>query len=126
MSINIQQVPNAPPGYTLANKKVMVHDQAAPLASSTVMVAATSLASGVVSGEYNAPMWKESDGDMTAGLTTFTHITLVGATQMNFIIVNKVIEFIDEDFTFNSGTGTITRVNQWFAGDKMITPFKSA
>lgn len=125
MAINIQQVPNAPGGYSLTGKKVMVHDQSAPLESSTVMVNATSLGGdGGSDGSYAAPMWKEADGDMTAGLTTFSHASLIGATEMNFIIVNKVIEFIDDDYTFNSGTGTITRTNQWFAGDKMVTPHK--
>lgn len=124
MAINIQQIPNAPGGYVLAGKKVMVHDQSEPLATSTVLVNATDFAAGGV--QYAAPMWKESDGDMTAGLFTFTHASLVGASEMNFIIVNKVIEFIDEDYTFVSGTGTITRTNQWFSGDKMITPHKPA
>lgn len=123
MSINIQQVPNAPGGYSLTGKKVMVHDQSAPLESSTVMVAATSFGNS-----YAAPMWKETDGDLVAGLATFTHADLIGATEMNFIIVNKAIEFIDDDYTFVSGTGTITRLNGnlWQAGDKMVTPYKPA
>ncbi len=124
MSINIQQVPNAPGGYSLTGKKVMVHDQTAPLAASTVMVNATSLATGGSVVGYAAPMWKESDGDMTAGLNTFSDASLIGATDINFIIVNKIIEFIDEDYTFNDVTGTITRTNIWFAGDKMVTPYK--
>lgn len=124
MSINIQQVPNAPGGYSLAGKKIMCHDQSAPLPTSTVMIPATTFAAG--GNSYSAPIWKESDGDMTAGLTTFTHASLIGATEMNYIIVNKVIEYIDEDYTFNSGTGTITRVNTWAPNDKMITPFKPA
>ena len=124
MSINIQQVPNAPGGYSLTGKKVMVHDQTAPLATSTVMVNATSLATGGSVIGYAAPMWKESDGDMTAGLNTFSDASLIGASDINFIIVNKIIEFIDEDYTFNDVTGTITRTNIWFAGDKMVTPYK--
>jgi hypothetical protein len=124
MSINIQQVPNAPGGYSLTGKKVMVHDQTAPLATSTVMVNATSLATGGSVIGYAAPMWKESDGDMTAGLNTFSDVSLIGASDINFIIVNKIIEFIDEDYTFNDATGTITRTNIWFAGDKMVTPYK--
>lgn len=123
MSINIQQVPNAPVGYSLTGKKVMVHDQTAPLATSTVMVNASTFGGGA---NYAAPMWKESDADMTVGLTTFQHNNLIGASEMNFIIVNKVIEFIDDDYIFNSGTGTITRTNIWFAGDKMVTPYKPA
>lgn len=122
--INIHGVPDAPGGYSLTGKKVMVHDDSAPLATSTVKVLATDLAGSGSGGGYEAPMWKEADGDMTAGLNTFTHASIVGATEMNYIIVNKVIEFIDEDYTFD-GT-TITRTNIWFAGDKMITPFKPA
>lgn len=122
MAINIHGIPNAPVGYSLTGKKIMVHDPLAPLATSTKLYPADSIGSG----GYAAPMWKEADGDMTAGLTTFTHTSLIGATQMNFIIVNKVIEFIDEDYTFDIDTGTITRVNAWAEDDKMITPHKPA
>lgn len=122
---DIYGIPNAPGGYSLTGKKVMVHDQTQPPGTSTVLVAATALA-GAGGGGYSAPMWTEAGGDMTAGLTTFGHASLIGATEMNFIIVNKVIEFINEDYTFNSGTGIITRVNTWQVGDKMITPFKPA
>lgn len=125
--ITIHGVPNAPGGYSLIGKKVMVHDLTAPLESSTVLVAATAFGGGAGSGSgYAAPIWKEADGDMTAGLTTFSDASLIGATEMNFIIVNKVIEFIDDDFTFNSVTGEITRTNPWVVGDKMITPYKPA
>lgn len=124
-AINIHGVPNAPGGYSLTGKKVMVHDPVAALDSSTVLVDATDLGSG--SGGYSAPIWKESMGQLVVGQTDFTSASLIGATEMNFIIVNKVIEFIDEDYTFNSATGTIDRApNQWFAGDKMITPHKTA
>jgi len=102
----------------------MVHDPVAPLATSTVMVPATDFSGS--GGGYAAPIWTEADGDLTAGLTTFTNASLIAATEMNFIIVNKVIEFIDEDYTFNDVTGTITRNNQWAAGDKMVTPHKPA
>lgn len=102
----------------------MVHDPTAPLATSTVLFDADGFAGA---GSYAAPMWKEANGDMVAGQTDFTHASLIGATQMNYIIVNKIIEFIDEDYTFDSVTGTIDRApNQWFAGDKMITPHKTA
>ena len=122
MSINIQQIPNAPGGYSLTGKKIMVHDQTAPLATSTVMVNATSLG-GVGGGDsYAAPMW--TDADFTAGLNTFQHNDLIGASEINFIIVNKVIEFIGDDYIFDDVTGTITRTNIWFAGDKMVTPYK--
>lgn len=97
----------------------MVHNQSAPLASSTLLIPA-----GTLGASYAAPMWKESDGDMTAGLFTFVHANLIGATEMNYIIVNKVIEFIDDDYTFDNVTGTITRTNPWIAGDKMVTPYK--
>lgn len=113
--INIQQIDDAGPSYSLVGKKVMVHDDTAPLATSTVLVPAEAFG--------RAPMWKQADGDMTAGLTTFTHADLIGM-ELNYIIVNKVIEFIDEDYTFNPATGTITRVNLWQVGDKMITPYK--
>jgi hypothetical protein len=122
MAINIHGIPNAPVGYSLTGKKIMVHDPLAPLSSSTKLYPTSNLGGG-----YAAPMWKESEGDMTAGLTTFTHASLVGATEMNFIIVNKNIEFIDEDYTFDSVTGEIDRSpNEWQAGDKMITPHKPA
>lgn len=104
----------------------MVHDQTAPLASSTVMVNATAFTGGVSGSGYAAPVWKETDGDMTSGLNTFQDNSLIGASEINYIIVNKVIEFIDEDYTFNDVTGTITRVNIWFPGDKMVTPYKPA
>lgn len=120
--INIHGVPNAPGGYSLTGKKIMSHDPLAPLATSTVLIDPSTLGRD----QYKAPMWKESDGDLTAGLTTFTNASLISATEINFIIVNKVIEFIDEDYTFVSGTGTITRVNQFQVGDKMITPYKPA
>lgn len=124
MAINTSGIPNAPDGYSLTGKKIMVHDPSAPITANTVLYPASSLGGG--GGNYAAPMWKEADGDMTAGLTTFSHASLVGATEINFIIVNKINEYIDEDYTFNSGTGTITRVNQFQSGDKMITPHKPA
>lgn len=122
MAINIHGVPNAPVGYSLTGKKIMVHDPVAPLATSTKLVDATS-----IGGAYKAPMWTEEDGDLTEGSNDFTHSSLIGATEMNFIIVNKVIEFIDEDYTFDPLTGTIDRSpNEWFASDKMVTPYKPA
>jgi hypothetical protein len=125
--INIHGIPDAPGGYSYTGKKVMVHDPVAPLGSSTVLVDATDFSSGGGGTGYAAPMWKESDGDMTAGFTTFTNASLVGATEINFIIVNKVVEFIDEDYTFDQITGTIDRSpNTWASGDKMVTPYKPA
>lgn len=124
MAINIHGVPNASGGYSLTGKKIMVHDPVAPLETSTVLVNATSLGGG---GGNAGPMWKEADGDMTAGETTFQNDDLIGATDLNYIIVNKIIEFIDDDYTFDPVTGTIDRSpNEWFAGDKMVTPYKPA
>ena len=124
MSINIQQVPNAPPGYDLTGKKVMVHDQTAPLATSTVLVNATSF--GRSGGGLVSRMWKEADADMVAGSNDIQNNDLIGATELHEISVNKVLEYLDEDFTFDDVTGTITRINQWFAGDKMVAKFKLA
>ena len=124
MSINIQQVPNAPPGYDLTGKKVMVHDQTAPLATSTVLVNATSF--GRSGGGLVSRMWKEADADMVAGSNDIQNNDLIRATELHEISVNKVLEYLDEDFTFDDVTGTITRINQWFAGDKMVAKFKLA
>lgn len=122
MAINTNGIPNAPGGYSLSGKEVMVHDPTAPVTANTVMVPATTIASGGTN--YAAPMWTEAGGDLTIGSLVFTDASLIGATQMNFIIVNKVNEYINEDYTFDNSTGTITRVNTWQAGDKMITPHK--
>lgn len=123
--INIQQIPDAPGGYSLTGKKLMVHDQSAPLASSTVLLPATSFGPGS-GGGYAAPLWEVdgAGGSPVAGAFTFVSAGLIGATEMNYIIVNKVIEIIGDDFTFDNSTGTITRINQWITGDKMITPYK--
>ena len=125
MSINIQQIPNAPPGYSLTGKKVMVHDQTAPLATSTVLVNTTSLGTGG-GGGLTSRYWKEADADMVAGSNDIQNNDLIGATELHEISVNKVLEYLDEDFTFDDVTGTITRLNQWFAGDKMVAKFKLA
>jgi|SRR5688572_15291779 len=125
MAINIQQVPNAPGGYSLTGKKIMVHDQTAPLATSTVMVNATSLGGGGGGGLVSR-YWKEADADMIAGSNDIQNNDLIGATELHEISVNKVLEYLDEDFTFDDVTGTITRLNQWFAGDKMVAKFKLA
>ena len=125
MSINIQQIPNAPGGYSLTGKKVMVHDQTAPLATSTVLVNATSFG-GSGGGGLVSRFWKEADADMIAGSNDIQNNDLIGATELHEISVNKVLEYLDEDFTFDDVTGTITRLNQWFAGDKMVAKFKLA
>lgn len=103
----------------------MVHDLTAPLESSTVLVNATSLGGGS-SNEYKAPKYKESDGDLTVGSFTIVKTALIGATELMFIIVNKIIEVLDDDFTFNSGTGTITRTNAIADDDVIIVPHKIA
>jgi len=126
MSINIQQIPNAPGGYSLTGKKVMVHDQTAPLAASTVLVNATSFGGSGGSGGLVSRMWKEADADMVAGSNDIQNNDLIGATELHEISVNKILEYLDEDFTFDDVTGTITRLNQWFAGDKMVAKFKLA
>jgi len=126
MAINIQQVPNAPGGYSLTGKKIMVHDQTAPLATSTVMVNATSLGGGGGESGLVSRYWKEADADMVAGSNDIQNNDLIGATELHEISVNKVLEYLDEDFTFDDVTGTITRLNQWFAGDKMVAKFKLA
>ena len=125
MAINIQQVPNAPGGYSLTGKKIMVHDQTAPLATSTVMVNATSFGGGSAGGLVSR-FWKEADADMIAGSNDIQNNDLIGASELHEISVNKVLEYLDEDFTFDDVTGTITRLNQWFAGDKMVAKFKLA
>ena len=126
MAINIQQIPNAPGGYSLTGKKIMVHDQTAPLATSTVLVNATSLGGGGGESGLVSRYWKEADADMVAGSNDIQNNDLIGATELHEISVNKVLEYLDEDFTFDDVTGTITRLNQWFAGDKMVAKFKLA
>ena len=103
----------------------MVHDQTAPLATSTVLVNATSFG-GSGSGGLVSRMWKEADADMVAGSNDIQNNDLIGATELHEISVNKILEYLDEDFTFDDVTGTITRLNQWFAGDKMVAKFKLA
>lgn len=81
---------------------------------------------GGAGSSYAAPKWLEEDGDMTEGEYTFQDDSLIGATQMNFIIVNNNVEFITVDYTFDGVTGTITRVNAWQVFDEMVTPHKPA
>lgn len=63
------------------------------------------------------------DGQPVAGLTTYQNDDLIDATDLNFIIVNNVVETLNVDFTLNTTTGTITRNNQWFDNDTAIIPF---
>lgn len=59
-------------------------------------------------------------GSPVNGAFTYQHSDLIGATVED-IIVNKTLETaIDGDFTFDSSTGTITRVNQWVTDDTAI------
>lgn len=63
-------------------------------------------------------------GTPVADEFTYTNQGLIGAVNINEISVNKNLETtIAGDFTFNSGTGTITRINPWFAGDTLIIGF---
>ena len=63
-------------------------------------------------------------GSPVAGLFVFTNPSLVGALNINHIIVNNNNETKDfGDFTFNSLTGTITRINAFQTGDVIIIPY---
>lgn len=58
------------------------------------------------------------------GLNTYYNPELVGAVNLTHIIVNSNNETIlAGDFTFNSVTGIITRINPWFDGDILIAAF---
>lgn len=56
-----------------------------------------------------------ADGPV-AGLFTYQNAALIGATGVEVIVVNNGNETEGVDFTFNSGTGTVTRNNAWYAG----------
>lgn len=59
-------------------------------------------------------------GSPVNGTFVYQSNDLIGATVED-IIVNKTLEtVIDGDFTFDSGTGTITRTNQWNTDDTAI------
>lgn len=77
--------------------------------------------------DYKAPMWTVDGnaGSPIVGQNDFQNNALIGASEINYIIVNKTIEFIGEDYLFNSTTGTITRNNTYQVGDKMVTPYKT-
>lgn len=63
-------------------------------------------------------------GTPVAGEYTYTNLGLVGALNLNSIIINNNNETtLNGDFTFNSITGTITRINPWIAGDTLIAAF---
>lgn len=49
---------------------------------------------------------------------------LIGAINVNYILVNNNNESADRgDFTFDSATGTLTRINPFQVGDVIIIPF---
>jgi hypothetical protein len=80
-------------------------------------------------GGYEQVVGVAGDGGTNpiAGENTWTVEALIGATNLNFTIVNNLPEMIGTDFTFNSETGTITRPgNVWQVGDKIIVPFTPA
>jgi hypothetical protein len=59
----------------------------------------------------------------TAGTSTYTNNDLIGATDLDFIFINKVQYFSGEDFSFDNSVGTITMVAYtWFANDVVAIP----
>jgi hypothetical protein len=68
-----------------------------------------------------------TDGSPTIGSFVYQSDLLVGATQLFYIIVNNTMETIlMGDFSFDSATGSITRLNPWQEGDKVQIPFVRA
>jgi len=61
-------------------------------------------------------------GPIISGFT-YQNDSLIGATGLAMINVNKNTEYVGEDYTFNGVTGTITRVNQWQQGDIGVLDF---
>ena len=58
------------------------------------------------------------------GSFSYTNAAFIGATNLNYIVVNNNNESKDRgDFTFNSATGTITRVNPNQQDDVIIYPY---
>lgn len=59
-----------------------------------------------------------------AGTNTYYHPDLIGAEGVDFIIVNNNYEVkLNNEFTFDSTTGIITRTNLWFDNDTLIISF---
>ena len=67
---------------------------------------------------------KIAAGSSLIGTNVYQNNALIGAFNVTDILVNKVAETeIDGDFVFDSGTGTITRVNPFFEDDSMIISY---
>jgi len=67
------------------------------------------------------------DGSPTIGSFVYQSDLMIGATQLQFIFVNSMMETIASGaFTFDSDTGTITRINTWQSGDTVQIPFVMA
>jgi len=67
----------------------------------------------------------EAPGLPIPGLTYYQHDSLIGAVNLEYIIVNNANESkLLSQFTFNNVTGTIDRdPNVWFEGDVLIVNF---
>lgn len=99
-----------------------------PLDSGFQVIVTTNPNATFIISDYKAPMWivDGNPGSPEIGENTFQTNSLIGAEEINFIFVNKVVEFIGEDYLFNTITGTITRNNTFQVGDKMVTPYKKS
>lgn len=63
-------------------------------------------------------------GKPIPGSYTYQNNELIGALNLDYIIVNNNTESkLRGDFTFDSTTGIITRVTTWAEGDVLIAPF---
>ena len=129
MAINILGIPDAGPGYSLTGKKVMVHDQSAPLAASTVLVAATAFGSS--QKQPKSFLVGTTSGAPVAGTTTWVLPAFTDSYVVLFL--NGVIVDMED---LGDGSPFITKVLAsdtltignfiWGAGDKLsyilITP----
>lgn len=61
-------------------------------------------------------------GNPVAGQITWQSNKLIGAVNVDLIIVNKNTEDEGDDFTLDNVTGILTRNTQWYTGDKLIIP----
>lgn len=65
----------------------------------------------------------QADGPIEGEFTYFNR-ELIGALNLNHIIVNNGNETTtDDNFTFDSATGIITRINPWVEGATLVVPF---